>query len=63
MKVMHLELNYRRVKDVASFSSRVDQNLKALFYSFETVLNSYESEYKTLFQYNHLFQTVCLDES
>ena len=44
MKVMPMELNYKRVKDAASsFSSRVDQNFKALFYSFETVLNSYES--------------------
>ena len=34
--------------------------VKALFYSFETILNSYESKYKTIFPYNHLFQTVCL---
>ena len=33
---------------------------KALFYSFETILNSYESKYKTRFPNNHLFQTVCL---
>jgi hypothetical protein len=34
--------------------------VKALFYLFATVLNSYESKYKTIFPYNHLFQTVCL---
>jgi hypothetical protein len=31
---------------------------KALFYAFETVLNSYENKYKERFQYNHLFQTL-----
>ena len=37
---------------------KITLKVKALFYSFETVLNSYESKYKTIFPYNHLFQTV-----
>lgn len=31
-----------------------------LFHSFDTVVNSYESKYKTSILYNILFQTVCL---
>jgi hypothetical protein len=48
--------NSRRVAE----SRPVCVGLRALIYSFQTVLNSYESKYESRFPYNNLFQTDCL---